>query len=498
MGRLRVCVPIGHSAASGLILFAAAFCFLSNANCARPSGSVTFAAEPPPHPQLHHPNETLALANLQDQFVAIADRVAPSVVAISASINPIDSDELVQCAELSPQTLNAALTRVTRTVGTGVVIDRDGYILTNEHVISDTEQIWITTDDRKVYPAIVVGSDPWADLAVLRIPAADLCAAAFAEPGSVRRGQWSIALGNPYGLASTGEMAMSVGVVSAMDRSLVRLSSKEDRNYTNLIQTTAEINPGSSGGPLFDLSGKVIGISTAVILPQKQTNGIGFAIPVSKRLLDEVQQLKEGREIVYGYIGVSVLSPTARQREEAGAPEGCGVSIDSIDSRSPASKCLKVGDIVTAVEGQEITGGDQFVDLISRCPAGRSLNLDVCRNGTRRSERVTPRARTMPSVAINRLNQRLRWRGLVLGPIPSDWDFGSAPRPESGLMVLAVNEGSPMAKQGISIGSVITKVAGKTVSAVSDLQSILHETPAEQCKVQLAGRSSQLAIIGKE
>src|SRR6185503_878065 len=106
-----------------------------------------------------------------------------------------------------------------------------------------------------------------------------------------RRGQWTLAIGNPYGLASAGEMAVSVGVVSATSRSLPRLSGKEDRLYSDLIQTTAQINPGNSGGPLFNLAGDVIGVNTAVILPQKQTNGIGFAIPVTDEMLGEVEQL---------------------------------------------------------------------------------------------------------------------------------------------------------------------------------------------------------------
>jgi serine protease Do len=153
----------------------------------------------------------------------------------------------------------------------------------------------------------VIGSDPRADLAVLKIPAAGMPVVKLAKPDQViKRGQWTIAIGNPYGMAAEGEMAMSVGVVSATERSLPKLSSKEGRLYSNLIQTTAEINPGNSGGPLFNLAGEVIGINTAVILPQKQTNGIGFAIPVTDAFINHIEQLKAGREIVYGFLGVTV------------------------------------------------------------------------------------------------------------------------------------------------------------------------------------------------
>src|SRR5205823_6249618 len=163
MGRSTICARATRpSLAIGLILSAASLLFTGNVSC-------SYAADPAaPHPRISQPaSDTLALANLQDQFTAVADRVAPSVVAISASVNYIDSDELV--GELSPQRLRAALDGVTRTVGTGLIIDSDRYILTNEHVVADTEQIWITTDDHQVYPAVIVGSDPRADLAVLKV-----------------------------------------------------------------------------------------------------------------------------------------------------------------------------------------------------------------------------------------------------------------------------------------------------------------------------------------
>src|SRR5439155_11789612 len=182
----------------------------------------------------------------------------------------------VRSEEMNPEKLQSILDQTTRTVGTGFIFDSDGYILTNEHVVGEAEQLWVTTDDHKVYPAIIVGSDPRADLAVLKIPASHLPVVKWGDGTMLHRGQWTIAIGNPYGLATEGEMCMSVGVVSATSRSLPKLASKENRLYSDLIQTTAQINPGNSGGPLFDLGGNVIGINTAVILPQKQTNGIGF------------------------------------------------------------------------------------------------------------------------------------------------------------------------------------------------------------------------------
>src|ERR1700722_17899836 len=158
--------------------------------------------------------DTLDLTGLQSKFQSIAQRVAPAVVSISAAERASDVETAVRAEEMNPDRLETLLDKTTRTIGTGFIVDADGFIVTNEHVIEDSQQLWVTLDNHKVYPAIVVGSDPRADLAVLKIPAANLQTVAFAS-GPCRGGQWAITLGNPYGLAIEGQMALTVGVVSA-------------------------------------------------------------------------------------------------------------------------------------------------------------------------------------------------------------------------------------------------------------------------------------------
>ena len=280
-------------------------------------------------------SDNFDVPDLEKRFEDVAERLSPSVVAISATDARVEADDALRSNRINPEKLAALLEPVDRTVGTGFIVDSDGYIVTNDHVVASTDHIWVTTDDHHVYPAIVVGSDPRADLAVLKIPATNLPAVHFSD-AAPRRGQWTVALGNPYGLAGSGGMSVSVGVVSATGRSLPKLSSKEDRLYTDLIQTTAQINPGNSGGPLFDVHGNVIGINAAVILPQKLTNGIGFAIPVTARVRHVIQDLKEGREIVYGWLGVRVTSPTPLECKQAGLPVEGGAKIELIEPDSPA------------------------------------------------------------------------------------------------------------------------------------------------------------------
>ena len=418
---------------------------------------------------------TIELAHLQSQFQSIADRVAPSVVAISATFNINGADDALRSDNLNGEKLENMLEHTTRVVGTGFIIDADGYILTNEHVVSEASQIWITTDDHKVYSAFVIGSDPRADLAVLKIPAHHLPAIHFASADSIHRGMWTIALGNPYGLAGVGDMSMSVGIVSATERSLAKLASKENRCYTNLIQTTAELNPGNSGGPLFDIDGDVIGVSTAVIMPQKSTNGIGFALPVNKELLAKVDALKAGHEIIYAYLGVMVCTPTPRQLADANVSDG--VFVDSVEKDSPASSALRAGDIVLKIDDQPMCDSDQFVRTIGACSVSQPVHLTVCRKNESMMLEIKLRRRELPSVAINRGNQHIRWRGMLLGPVPEN--------PTAGLLVLDIEPKNPLTKQGISHGSVITSVAGKTLHCVSDLQDILSQTPAEQCNLQI-------------
>jgi S1-C subfamily serine protease len=442
-------------------------------------------------------DRTLDIVGLQTQFESLSKKLSPSVVAISSACDPVEADNALRSEDLTFQKVDDILGRCTRMVGTGFFIDADGYILTNEHVIGDSQALWVTTDDRTVYPAIVVGSDPRTDLAVLKIARSNTPAVTFAPATSVRRGQWSIAIGNPYGYAGEGEMAVSVGVVSATARSLTKLATKENRLYTNLIQTTAEINPGNSGGPLFDIEGRVIGINTAVILPQKQTNGLGFALPITEHLLDTVKDLKQGHEIVYGYLGILVSTPTARERKLAGIERTIGARIDSVEADTPASKVdLKSGEVIVSLNKEEIADGDDFVRVIGRAPVDKAASMQVARGGKMLSIDVTPRRRPMPSVAMTRERQRLRWQGMVLSAVPEHFKnakTGDTTAASGGLIVVGMDESSPLKKNGIALGTVITRVAGKAVGSILDLQNVIEGTPQENWKIETSASNAAMA-----
>jgi serine protease Do len=319
-----------------------------------------------------------------------------------------------------------------------------------------------------------------------------------------QRGQWAITLGNPYGLATEGEMSLSVGVVSATDRALPHLANRENRLYTHLIQTTAQINPGNSGGPLFNMNGEVIGVNAAVILPQKQTNGIGFALPITPQLLAEVANLRQGKEIAYSYLGVIVTTPTISERRDLVLADISGARIESIEPDSPAAAPggLQAGDIVISLENQKIADSDQFVRQVGAWPIGQALSLRVLRDGHAVHVQLIPIKRPI-QYAVCEQTQRLHWRGLVLGPIPSNWlgagaiTTASKDKHVAGLLVIAVNDDSPLKSQGISPGSVITSVGGKPVSSIVEMQNLLNELPPNQCTLQLAPTATQMVSVQK-
>lgn len=446
------------------------------------SAQAASTSNPPdlsPLPETDPGASTAELAQLQARFDSVAKKVAPSVVAISVAVRSRGDDDTVRSEDLTGRKLTEILERTTRTVGTGFVISADGLILTNEHVVSDAEQIWCTTDTGRVLPAFVVGSDPRSDLAVLRVAmdaSVQLKPVKFAEFGGVRRGQWAVTLGNPYGLASEGRLAMSVGVVSAVGRSLPRLSSRENRLYLDLIQTTAEINPGNSGGPLFDLEGRVFGVNTAVVLPQKNTNGIGFALPITQSLLERVELLKQGIEVPHVELGLTVAQPSPRQRKAAGLTSEIGVRVEEIDPAGPCAAALREGDLLVGLNEVALTDVDRFSSALAGLRAGAPVKVSLVRSGKTVTLIVSPKRKSQPSNPVSSATQRYRWNGMLLGPIPDHWEFAGGRRPEFGLMVLAIET---VSKSSLPPGTIVLSLGGRTLRTVADLQNALSASTPE-------------------
>ena len=249
---------------------------------------------------------------------------------------------------------------------------------------------------------------------------------------------------------------------------------------------------------MFDLSGRVVGVSTAVIMPQKQTNGIGFALPITNELLAKVNDLKAGLEINYAYLGVMVSTPTTAMRRDCGVTDNSGVAVDSVEKDSPAAARLFPGDIVLKINDRVVADSDQFVRAIGAAPIAQPATFTVQRDGHPLTLSIQLRRRELPSVAVNRMNQRFRWQGMLLGPIPANWDTaGQGKRPEHGLIILNVDPNSPVVKQGVRVGSILTKVAGTQIDTVTQLQTVINDTPAQQCRIELLPSMKDAVVSGQ-
>mgnify|MGYP000926533504 CR=1 FL=1 len=261
--------------------------------------------------------------------------------------------------------------KVQQGVGSGFIISTDGYILTNEHVVSDAQEIQVSIADvEKPVSAKVIGSDEELDLAVLKIDAGkDLPTIKLGKSSAVNVGNWVIAIGNPYSLDHT----VTVGVISAKGRPI----TVQDRNYRNLLQTDASINPGNSGGPLLNLQGEVIGINTAV---GSEAQGIGFAIPsdtVSK-VVDDL--IKEGK-VTRGWLGVEIQDVTQSIADNLGLEDLEGVLVRSVTSGGPAEKAgVEKGDIILSWNGSKVKNTDQLLDYVGAEQSGKQVKLTVWRD----------------------------------------------------------------------------------------------------------------------
>jgi len=324
---------------------------------------------------------------------AIPDIVAnagPAVVRIdtttvqSSQSDPFLNDPFFR-QFFGNQSRTPAQTQESHALGSGFIISADGYILTNEHVISGADSIEVTVSTRdKPYPAKKVGSDQELDLAVLKIePDGDLPTIPLGDSDSIRVGNWAIAIGNPYGLDHT----VTVGVISAKERPI----SVEDRQYRNLLQTDASINPGNSGGPLLNLNGEVIGINTAI---NAQAQGIGFAIP-SNTVKEVYNDLVSKGGVTHPWLGVYLQSVTKEIAQNYGLGDQTGAVVASTVSGGPASKAgLQRGDVITRYNGVNIASPNDLIDQVTATPVGSQVEIRFIRGGQTQNAVVTIEAKS--------------------------------------------------------------------------------------------------------
>lgn len=347
--------------------------------------------------------------------------------------------------------------------GSGFFISADGYAVTNNHVVDHAESVQVTMDDGTIYTAKVVGTDPKTDLALIKVEGKkDFPFVKFSDQ-KPRIGDWVVAVGNPFGLGGT----VTAGIVSASGRDI------GNGPYDDFIQIDAPINKGNSGGPAFDMSGKVIGVNTAIFSPSGGSVGIGFDIPASTAKL-VIAQLKDKGAVTRGWLGVQVQPVTSDIADGLGLKEARGAIVDNPQDGSPAAKAgIEAGDVITVVNGTAIKDSRDLARTIATLAPGTSVKLDVVHKGDSKTvtlalgelpnerQAKADEGKTRPNAGTPRL-------GLGLAPAADVQGAG-----QKGVVVTDVDPQGPAAQRGIQTGDVILNVGGKAVANIGDVRSEL-------------------------
>lgn len=349
--------------------------------------------------------------------------------------------------------------------GSGLIVDSDGHIVTNNHVIGDANEIEVRFSDKTRLIAHVVGKDPDTDLAVLKVTTdRPLPSARFGDSAGVKVGQWVLAVGNPFGLDRT----VTLGVVSGIGRENMNLS-----RYENFIQTDASINPGNSGGPLFNLRGEVIGINTAII---NFAQGIGFAIPsnMAKQIIEQI--LAKGK-VVRGWLGVGIQPLTAELGKKFGVAEGEGVLVNEVFEKDPAALAgIKPGDVIVRIDGAVVDSPNKLSRLIATLTPGATSKIEVVRDLKHVTVDVplTERRELAISTSISQQEEKVDVKlGLDVQEVTASLAERFRLRDSKGVLIAKVEPNSRAQAEGLQEGDLIKEVNRMEVSSVGEFTSAL-------------------------
>ena len=356
-------------------------------------------------------------------------------------------------------------------VGSGVIVDAaKGYVLTNNHVIENAQDITVTLTDGRTTKAELVGSDRGTDVALLKVDAKNLTAIELANSDRLQVGDYVVAIGDPFGLGQT----VTSGIVSALGR-----SGLDVEGYENFIQTDASINPGNSGGALVDLDGKLVGINTAILAPAGGNVGIGFAVPANMAS-QAMRQLIDYGEVRRGRLGVAVQSLTPDLAEALSLDAKQGVVVNGVEPASPAEKAgIKKGDVIVAFRGEPVKSAQDLRNRIGLAAVGTDAPLTVLRDGKRLDLNPTldamPKAKiaasAAPSAAPNAAARSDALQGADFRDVPRDGQHGSI----KGAIFTSVEPGSAADRAGLRPGDIVTAVNRTPVASAADLAKVVRQ-----------------------
>jgi len=435
-------------------------------------------------------------------FVEVAKAVTPSVVNISTSRvsrlpeghsggAPFDDpffrrffgDELFRRFE-------APKDRRERSLGSGVIADAGGYIITNNHVVSKADEIRVLFSDKRSFTAKVVGTDPKTDIAVIKVDAKDLPTIPWADSDKLQVGEYVLAIGNPFGLNQT----VTMGIVSAVGRANVGIAEYED-----FIQTDAAINPGNSGGALVNARGELVGINTAIFSQSGGYMGIGFAVP-SNMVRSVMEQLIKGGKVVRGYLGVSIQELTQDLARQFGVADTKGVLISDVLADSPAKRAkLERGDVIVEFDGRAVENPTQFRNLVAQTPIGKKVHVKFLRGGKERDLDVTiaeqPKTMATPESPEDEGGEA-RSAGAFAGMdvrelTPELARRFNLSREGKGVVVTRIADGSPAGEAGLQAGDLITEINRKPIANLRDFQNVTGSLASKEPALVLVVRNGR-------
>lgn len=410
-------------------------------------------------------------------FVTLVERYSPAVVSIQTKSDPKERPRLghPNIPENSPffdyfkrffDELPDSPAQPRSSVGSGFIVSADGYVVTNAHVVDQTDSIVVGLSDRTELTAQLIGKDKRSDIAVLKVKSeGNLPTVKVGDAHKIKVGQWVLAIGSPFGFERTATQ----GIISALGRNL------PSDNYVPFIQTDAAVNPGNSGGPLFNLDGEVIGVNSQIYSRSGGYQGVSFAIPIDVAM-EVVDQLKSGGKVTRGWLGVLIQEMTPELAQSFGLDKPRGALIGQVMAEGPAQGAgVKVGDIIVAFNGQPVQHSTDLPLIVARTRPGTAVPLTVIRDGkeqvlnvqiTQLPDEVKLQQAEVESPASNRL-------GLAVAELPPE----KRKQGTNGLLVKDVDEG-PAAKAGIRPGDIITRINNIDVNEVNQFADLIKDLPA--------------------
>ncbi|MBD3184947.1 Do family serine endopeptidase [Candidatus Poribacteria bacterium] len=453
--------------------------------------------------------EIASAESLSAAFIKVAKEVKPSVVNISTTSRVstrrepfwdlFDDDFFRRFFPDEPRRPREPSQRRRRSLGSGVIISSDGYILTNNHVVENAEQIKVSLQDKHEYSAEVVGKDKETDVAVIKIDAEGLPAAKLGRSDDLQVGQWVLAIGNPLRLSHT----VTAGIISATGRSNVGLATYED-----FIQTDASINPGNSGGPLVNIKGEVIGINTAIATASGIPGniGIGFAIPINMALNIKDQLIETGK-VVRGWLGIQLQEVTMDIAEKYGLDDPQGVLVASlVGEDGPAEKAgIEAGDLIIEFDDQEVIDSAHLKRLVAAADPGDKVGVVVIRDGDEKSFRVKLGERTdeLLTEGTDVTPETEEWLGLSVQELTDELARGLGYEDEYGVVITSIDPDGPAAKveDPPRRRDLIQEIEGTEIKSMDDYNKAIEETKDQKSvmiRLRRANGRTWYVVIKKE